>query len=437
MARKRTRIPLDVYLNARLVGRLRRLGSGAIDFQYDTSWLDWDHALPVSVSLPLREDRYTGDPVIAVFDNLLPDSESIRRRVAERVKASGHDAYSLLAKVGRDCVGALQFLPEGQEPGRAGVVKGRAVGDDYIAKKIRDLSVNPLGVDEDEEFRISIAGTQEKTAFLYWKRKWHIPHGMTATTHIMKPQIGMLPSGIDLTQSVENEHLCLKLTEALGLPSAKTEIADFEGERVLVIERFDRRWTEDKRLLRLPQEDCCQALSIPPTLKYETDGGPGMADILGLLKGGDEPEADRRMFLKAQIVFWLLGATDGHAKNFSIFLSPGARFNMTPLYDVMSVQPAVDAGQLRKNRMKLALAVGDKRHYVIDTILPRHFTQTAEKNGLPAAVVEDICAELAGTAESTIDDTLASLPEDFPVALAESIAGGMRARLGTLKDLWY
>ncbi|MCH8097130.1 MAG: type II toxin-antitoxin system HipA family toxin [Proteobacteria bacterium] len=435
MARKRTRIPLDVYLNARLVGRLRRLGGGAIDFHYDASWLDWDHALPVSVSLPLREDRYRGDPVIAVFDNLLPDSEPVRRRVAERVKADGHDAYNLLAKVGRDCVGALQFLPEGQEPGPAGAVKGRAVGDDYIAKKIRDLSVNPLGVDEDEEFRISIAGTQEKTAFLYWKKKWHIPHGMTATTHIMKPQIGMLPSGIDLTQSVENEHLCLKLTEALGLPSAKTEIADFEGERVLVIERFDRRWTEDKRLLRLPQEDCCQALSIPPTLKYQSDGGPGMADILDLLKGGDEPEADRRMFLKAQIVFWLLGATDGHAKNFSIFLRPGARFNLTPLYDVMSVQPAVDAGQLGKNKMKLALAVGDKRHYVIDTILPRHFTQTAENNGLPAAMVEDICAELAGTAESTTDDTLASLAADFPVALAESIAGGMRARLGTLERI--
>ena len=122
------------------------------------------------------------------------------------------------------------------------------------------------------------------------------------------------------TQGVENEHLCLKLTAALGLPSTRTEVVGFDGERVLVIERFDRHWTKDERLLRL--------LSVPPTLKYEADGGPGMADVLGLLKGTDDPATDQRMFLKVQIVFWLLGASDGHAKNLSIFLRPGARFNL-------------------------------------------------------------------------------------------------------------
>lgn len=433
MARRRTRVPLQVYLNARLVGRLRRLASGAIDFQYDESWLGWEHAQPISLSMPLREDRYTGDPVIAVFDNLLPDNEPIRRRVAERVRADGYDAYSLLAKVGRDCVGALQFLPEGQDPGPAGAVDGRAVSDDDIARRIRDLKITPLGVDEDDEFRISIAGAQDKTAFLRWKDKWHLPHGTTATTHIMKPQIGMVPGGIDLRQSVENEHLCLRLTAALGLPATHTEIADFDGERVLVIERFDRQWTRDKRLLRLPQEDCCQALSVPPTLKYDADGGPGMAEIIDLLKGSDDPLGDQRLFIEAQIVFWLLGATDGHAKNFSIFLRPGARFNLTPLYDVMSTQPAVDAGQIRKNQYKLALAVGDKRHYVMDTILPRHFMQAAEKNGVPAKVVQEICAELAERAESVIEETLAVLPKEFPAAIAESITSGLRTRLKSVE----
>lgn len=429
MARPRTRIPLNVHLNARLLGRLRRQASGAIDFQYDPDWLSWEHALPVSLSLPLREDRYAGELVIAVFDNLLPDNELVRRRVAERVHADGHDAYNLLAKLGRDCVGALQFLPEGAEPGPAGTVEGRAVGPDYIAHKIDHLTATPLGVDEDEEFRISLAGAQEKTAFLCWKKKWHIPHGTTATTHIMKPQIGMVPGGIDLSRSVENEYLCLKLTEALGLPAAKAEIAEFGGNRVLVVERFDRLWTKDKRLLRLPQEDFCQALSVPPTRKYEPDGGPGVQQILDLLKGSDEPEDDQKMFLKAQIVFWLLAATDGHAKNFSIFLRSGGRFNLTPLYDVMSAQPAVDAGQLQKNKMKLAVAIGDSRHYVIDMIAPRHFMQTAAKSGIPAAVVSGIFTELAETAEKAIDDTLASLPGEFPIDLAESIVGGMRSRL--------
>jgi serine/threonine-protein kinase HipA len=429
MARRRTRIPLNVYLNARLVGRLRRQASGAIDFQYDPAWLSWEHALPVSLSLPLREDRYTGDPVIAVFDNLLPDSDVIRRRLAERVRADGSDAYSLLARVGRDCVGALQFLPDGVEPGPAGTVEGRPVGEDYIARKIGDLTATPLGVDEDEEFRISLAGAQEKTAFLFWKETWHVPHGTTATTHIMKPQIGMLPSGIDLTRSVENEYLCLKLTEAFGLPSARIAIADFKGNRVLVVERFDRLWTRDNRLLRLPQEDCCQALSVPPTRKYESDGGPGMAAVLDLLKGSDDPEADRRFFLKAQIIFWLLGATDSHAKNFSIFLQPGGRFRLTPLYDVMSVQPAFDAGQLRRNNMKLALAVGDNRHYVVYEIMPRHFVQTAAKSGIPASLVQTIFDELLEVEQTVVSKVMNDLPAGFPQELAESIVGGMRARL--------
>lgn len=433
MARKRTRIPLNIYLNARLVGRLRRQTSGAIDFQYDPDWLSWEHALPVSLSLPLREDRYSGDPVIAVFDNLLPDNEPIRRRIAERVHADGYDAYSLLAKVGRDCVGALQFLPDGAEPGPAGMVEGRAVGPDYIAGKIGNLAATPLGVDEDEEFRISLAGAQEKTAFLYWKNKWHVPHGTTATTHILKPQIGRLPNGIDLSRSVENEYLCLKLTEAFGLPSAKVEMAEFKGHRVLVIERFDRLWTKDKRLLRLPQEDCCQALSVPPTRKYEADGGPGIRQVLDLLKGSDEPEADQRLFLRAQIVFWLLGATDGHAKNFSIFLRPGGRFRLTPLYDVMSAQPALDARQLRKNKMKLALAVGDKRHYVVDEVMPRHFVQTAAKSGIPESVVQGIFEELLEMEEEAVLKVLEELQPDFPEGLEQSIVEGLRRRLRLLR----
>lgn len=434
MRRRQGRVPLGVYLNARLVGWLRRSAGGEIAFQYDPGWLDWEHALPISVSLPLREDRYIGGSVTAVLDNLLPDSEPIRRRVAERVGAEGYDAYSLLVEIGRECVGALQFLPEGQEPAPAGAVEGRRIAADGIAKRIRDLAKAPLGIDKDEDFRISIAGAQEKTALLFWKKKWHLPRGTTATTHIFKPRLGVLPNGIDMTRSVENEHLCLKLTAALGLPSARTEIVDFGAKRVLVIERFDRLWTRDGRLLRLPQEDCCQALSVPPGRKYEADGGPGIADVLGVLKGSDDPEGDRRRFLKTQIVFWLMGAIDGHAKNFSIFLKPGGRFALTPLYDVMSGQPAFDAGQIHKNKYKLAFAVGEKRHYVVDSITPRHFMQTAAKSGVPATTVQDICAEFAETCEQAIEKALSSLPKGFPEALAASIVGGIRKRRNLLVE---
>lgn len=440
MARQRTRTPLNVFLNGRRVGQLRKEPSGAIDFQYDESWLAWQHAFPVSLSLPLREDRYTGEPVIAVFDGLLPDNADIRRRVAERVKADGHDVYDLLSVIGRDCVGALQFLPDDMEPGPAGRVDGEPATDERIAALLADLGRTPLGVSsEDDKFRISIAGAQEKTALLFWKRKWHLPHGSTATTHILKPQIGVLRNGIDLSRSVENEHLCMQLATALGLPTAKTAMAEFGGKRVLVVERFDRRWTtgkgtKDKRLLRLPQEDCCQALSIPPVRKYQSEGGPGIRQILQFLKASDDPEADQRFFIKAQIVFWLLGATDGHAKNFSLFLYPGAGFRLTPLYDVMSLQPSLDAQHIKRHRMKLAMSVGKNRHYVLDTILPHHFAQSAEQAGVPGRVVGEVLSELAERAPHAVDSAIAALPNNFPDSITASIIGGMQRRLKVIED---
>jgi serine/threonine-protein kinase HipA len=432
MARSPAHAPLNVYLNARLVGQLHRESSGAIDFKYDMDWLAWSNAIPVSVSLPLREDRYIGDPVLAVFENLLPDNDDIRRRVAERSQAGGADAYNLLAAIGRDCVGALQFLPEGTEPGKAGGIDARAADDKEIAAIVSNLARNPLGIGDDQEFRISLAGAQEKTALLYWKDKWHVPHGTTATTHIIKPQIGTLPNGIDLTNSVENEHFCLELVAALGLPVAKSRIIDFAGKRVLAIERFDRTWTRDGRLLRLPQEDCCQALSVPPARKYESDGGPGIAGIVDFLKGSDTPDADQRTFFKAQIVFWLLGATDGHAKNFSIWLAPGGRFRLTPLYDIISTQPSLDAGQIAQNQMKLAMAIGTNRHYAVHTVVGRHFVQTAKSAGLPDKMATDVTAELADTAAKSIEEALSALPKGFPEKIGVSITDGAKRRLKAL-----
>lgn len=432
MARKRTRIPLDIFLNGRLVGRLTKEPGGSIDFLYHEKWLGWENAMPVSLSLPLREDKYSGRAVTAVFDNLLPDSADIRNRLAARVKAEGNDAYSLLTAIGRDCVGALQFLPEGTEPGPVGQVEGRPLSEEEIAGILGDLNRTPLGVTDDSEFRISIAGAQEKTALLFWRDKWHIPHGTTPTTHILKPQIGVR-GDIDLSQSVENEHLCMRLTTAFGLPTARTAMANFGDRRVLVVERFDRRWTSDQRLLRLPQEDCCQALSVPPTSKYQSDGGPGIMDILGLLKGSDDPEHDRRVFMKAQIVFWLLGAIDGHGKNFSIFLSPGGRFRMTPLYDVMSAQPAVAAGQIRHNKMKLALAVGNNNHYVVDAILPRHFVQAGEAAGIPAEMTQGILSELLAQAPAALEQARQELPPPFPGHIVNAISEGVVHRLGLIE----
>src|SRR6266576_5506487 len=195
----------------------------------------------------------------------------------------------------------------------------------------------------------------------------------------------------------------------------------FGDRRVLIVERFDRLWTEDQRLLRLPQEDSCQALSVLPNLKYESDGGPGITDILKLLRGSDEPLSDQRSFLKANIVFWLMGATDGHAKNFSIFLSPGGRFRMTPFYDVISAQPSVDSKQILWKQFRLAMAFGTKPHYQIRQIAPRHFFQTADQAGIGKQLVDSIIQELLDISSAAVDSVVSKLPKGVPEKVAKSI----------------
>ena len=433
MGRKRAYAPLDVYMNRRKVGQYFRDPDGAFAFTYAAAWLAWENTLPISRSLPLRAERYVGQPVIAVFENLLPDSDDIRRRVAERVGAEGVDACSLLAQIGRDCVGALQFLPEGEEPGDSRVLTGEPLSGEQIAAMLKDLGRTPLGIRAERDFRISVAGAQEKTALLFHDDQWVEPTGTTPTTHILKPAIGTLPNGMDLTDSLENEHFCLRLMAAFGLPVARTEITTFADTRALVIERFDRLRTRDGRLIRLPQEDCCQALSVPPTRKYQSEGGPGIVEICGLLQGSDEPLRDRANFLKATILFWLIGATDGHAKNFSITLMPGGRFTMTPLYDVLTVQPSLDAGQLQAKDMKLAMRAGKSRHYKVSEIQGRHFVETGLAAGFSREQVAQVFEYIRMRAEQAFVTALADMPAGFPEALFASVKRGFEQRMPRLR----
>lgn len=432
MGRKRSYIPLNVFVGTRLVGQLVRASTGAVSFAYDQSWLDWEHSFPISLSLPLRTDRYIGPPVIAYFENLLPDNDQIRTRLAGRVGAAGTDAYSLLSIIGRDCIGALQILPEGEQTETTKTLTGNPMSESNIEALLGDLKAHPLGLRRENDFRISVAGAQEKTALLWRECQWIEPTGTTPTTHIIKPAIGQLPNGMDLTDSVENEYFCLRLLQAFGLPVAHTEIAQFGAIKALVVERFDRIWAKDGRLVRLPQEDCCQALSIPPALKYQSDGGPGIVEISQLLRRSDEPMQDQKAFFKANILFWLMGATDGHAKNFSIALTIGGRFRMTPFYDVISVQPTLDAHQLNRKEMKLAMRVGDKNHYRVDKITGRHFVQTGLKADLSKQVIQDVISDITGNAEAAINEALQGPPDGFPIEMAKSITNGLTARLPLL-----
>lgn len=420
---------LQVLMNGQLVGRLRSSAQGVLRFAYDPVWLSSENRRPISLSLPLAGREYAGGGVENFFDNLLPDSQPIRNRLQARVGADSARCFDLLAHIGRDCVGALQLLPEGEEAD-VRTINATPVTDDEIADVLRSYKTMPLGIAPEADFRISLAGAQEKTAFLFLNNRWHRPHGATPTSHIFKLPIGELgQSGIDLSESIENEWLCHRIIDSFGLPVAQVRIESFAGRKALVVARFDRRWSSDSSwLIRLPQEDMCQASGISGNLKYESEGGPGMTRIMDILLGSLESHSDRIVFMKAQLLFWMLGAIDGHAKNFSIFHLAGPTYRLTPLYDVISVYPIVAASQLDRQRVRMAMAVlGRNRHYRWDMISRRHWLETAGKCRFAAEDMESIIEECCERTESVVEEVGNLLPPLFPSGIAEAIFGGLVA----------
>lgn len=420
---------LDVFVGSSKVGRYARAPSGATSFRYDPDWLPSERAFPISLSLPLSDRTWSGEVATSYFDGLLPDDRAVREKIAVREHSDSAGIFDLLAVIGRDCVGALRFVPEGLDPGDPGKMEYRPVTDDEIATRLATLATNPLGLHADEDdFRISIAGVREKTAFLRIDDQWQLPLGPTPTSHIFKPAIKEGPDGAGFSGTPWNEWLCLVLCRALGLVTANAEVQLFDGKPVIVVERFDRVWQEDV-LYRLPQEDLCQALGVPPSRKYQSDGGPGIVDVLGLLNGAIAPYEDRITFMKAQIVFWLLAAIDGHAKNFSIFLTPGG-YRLTPLYDVMSAAPYLEFSM---QKVKLAMALGNKNYYRLKQIQPRHFYQTGQKARLREQDMDRIFSELAMRMDDAISEA-ATLAADvgMPEGTCEAILKGASKRAGMI-----
>lgn len=419
-----------VYLGSQLVGIYARKADGATVFRYQDSWLSSERALPISLSLPLSSRERTGLVVDRVFDGLLPDSSEVREALAARTGAESHGVFDLLAELGRDCVGALRFLPPGEEAESTKAMRSRPLSHADVVQRVADLMQRPLGVTtgetEGEEFRISLGGAQDKTALLRMDDAWRLPLGSTPTSHIFKPAMGTLPDGISLADSPWNEWFCLKLCAGFGLASARAEIEHFDGRPVLVVERFDRQW-RDGILYRLPQEDLCQALGVAPARKYESHGGPGIRQILDFLHQATAPHTDRLAFLKSQIVYWLLSAPDGHAKNFSIFLRPDG-FALTPIYDVMSAAPYHP--KLAAQKIKLAMAIGNNRHYRVKTILCRHFYQTAQAAGIAEADVDSLFDDLEKASDCALQEaTVAAERAGMPAHTRNAIVDSVRSHL--------
>lgn len=419
---------LIAYMNGELVGTLEKHKNGAHTFQYDKSWISNAVARPLSLSLKLQLPTITSDAVINYFDNLLPDSPIVRDRIVARYKASSKQPFDLLKEIGKDSVGAITLLPPElpyiKEPISYEVLENKKLESVLSAYK----SDIPLGMlEEEEDFRISVAGAQEKTALLFVDGRWCIPKGNTPTTHIIKLPIGEIQQAnatLDLTDSVENEYLCIELARAMGFAVPNVNIIKIDNIKALAVERFDRRWTKDKAgLLRLPQEDMCQVFGMPSSIKYESQGGPGIAQIMDLLMGSSNALEDRYNFMRFQVFQWLIGATDGHAKNFSIYIDKGGSYRLTPFYDILSAYPLLGGKGLniRKLKLSMGLKATKGKKYEISKLLPRHFLDTAKAVNFSQDTMQEIIDEMKDALPKAMLQISTRLPEDFPKHIADSI----------------
>lgn len=363
---------LDVYISGRHVGELHHLQGGKLSFSYDERWMNGRVAIPLSLSMPTIARSYDGKVVEAFLWGLLPDNEQTIGRWAQRFQVSARNPFALLRHVGRDCAGAVQFLPRGTELSRGETFE--PLTDAQIGDRLRDLrrdgaATRRLG----DPGQFSLAGAQAKTAFHRdaTTGQWGIPREDTPTTHIFKPPMPHLHG------HTENEHFCLQLAGMLGLDAAHSQVLEFAGEKAIVVTRYDRRLV-DGRTIRIHQEDMCQALSVMPTRKYENQGGPGIATIATrVLSASNDPTRDRQAFMQANIFNWIIGGTDAHAKNYSMLLGAQGEARLAPFYDLSSILPHLGEGEIQAGTRDLRLAMKIDRVYPIDEVTPRHWERCA------------------------------------------------------------
>ena len=390
---------LIALLDGKETGRVVRNNHGKFVFTYDEQWRNADTAYPLSLSMPLALAEHPNAKVDPFLWGLLPDNEIVLGNWARKFHLSPRNAFSLIACVGEDCAGAVQFV----QPERLDAIIGAAappiewLDEAEIAGRLRALREDQSAWRAPRDTgQFSLAGAQPKTALLFDNKKWGVPSGRVPTTHILKP-----PSG-EFDGHAENEHFCLELARALGLPVVDSRIMHFKDEIAIVLERYDRIRISG-RLHRVHQEDICQALGIPTTRKYQNEGGPGIRDIVGLLNSNSSrPGDDVTTFLDSVAYNWLIAGTDAHAKNYALLIGSAGQVRLAPRYDMASVLPYPG---INIDKVKVAMKIGGE--YRLRNIRHYHWRKLA--------------AELKLDPDATIHRV-----SDFAARLADEVSGVRR-----------
>jgi serine/threonine-protein kinase HipA len=405
-AAKRTRLTrsarpeLAVVLDGALTGHVFRSGNGRLVLRYEDDWRTRPGAFPLSLSMPLGEREHGHRATSAFLWGLLPDDPNVVQYWARQHGVSRHDVVKLLTRVGEDCAGAVQLVG----PEEASRVLGAAtaadaaasiewLSTDDVAELLTSLRRNPAaGRSSGEQGQFSLAGAQPKTTLYHEHGRWGIPKGRVPSTHILKPPV------LDLEDLAYNEHFCLHLARELGMSAAMSTVQLFGSEIAIVLKRYDRAPSHGT-VRRIHQEDMCQALALQPTRKYESDGGPSLANVAALLaRHSSDASVDVARFFDANILNWLVAGPDAHAKNYSILHAAGPDHRFAPVYDVITALPYP---RLAKGGATLAMAVGGER--TIGAITGDHWRAAARAVELPADLAIERILELGRRIPAAIE----------------------------------
>jgi serine/threonine-protein kinase HipA len=369
---------LNVYLKEELVGQLEQDDSGSMRFRYDGAWLSSKSALPLSASLPLRSERFRRNECRPFFAGLLPEEDS-RKLIAKAFGISDKNDFALLERIGAECAGAVSLMAPGELP-VAGTPRYREVSLAELAGKFAELPRHPLLAGEDG-IRLSLAGAQGKLAVAIRDGKFHLTLDGSPSSHILKPKSPHF-DGL-----VENEFFCMRLAGRVGLEVAAVEIGTAGDTRFLQVERFDRKRLPDGRLERIHQEDFCQALGIPPELKYQQEGGPNLKKCFELVRAvSTVPGPDILRLFDAVVFNFLIGNGDAHGKNFSFLYSDGGA-RLAPLYDLVCTQAYPDLSH------DMAMKIGDERNP--SKVIERNWRKFFKEAGIGQAAAERRLVEIA------------------------------------------
>jgi serine/threonine-protein kinase HipA len=408
---------LVTLLDEKEVGRVRRDARGRLTFVYDDAWRQAADAYPLSLSMPLGAKEHGRAVTEAFLWGLLPDNDRVLSRWAAKFHVSARNVFALISHVGEDCAGAVQFVtPDRLSAMRSGKEdKVEWLSEADIAKRLETLRADHAAWRLPRDTgQFSLAGAQPKTALLFQNDRWGIPSGRLPTTHILKPPTGQFDG------HAENEHICLMLARSLGLPSAQSKVMRFKDEIAIVIERYDRQ-RKGNDIIRVHQEDVCQALGIMPTKKYQNEGGPSASGIAELLRTYSTDRQDDLDTFVAAIGFnWLIAGTDAHAKNFSLLLSD-RRVRLAPLYDVASILP-YDEFDLQK--IKLAMKIGGE--YKLNQIGLRQWQKFAREMRIDAT---ELIESLVAMAKQLPDDVNAARARGREEGLKETIIDRLATQL--------